>query len=338
MARLAHTLALLAMTMATAAIEMVPLDMALDSFDDQYQGCAPGMTAALSVLNRFEFQKNPLFAQVWVKAKAEWRKRGSRVSPLSSPDQAIAVMAYTMPDVHMEFNAAVRVAGHSPQEYRDNFHFKMFHFLLTHALVTLRHAQNAQCHHVFRGVRDIHFKVRRGQRVRFGQFTSTSLSSKIALQFGTATIFQVHTCHGVDIQQFSNYPWEEEVLIPPFETFEVTQVTRDRWRTWIWLRSTGTFSKYNCEWLQGEIEGGEVSLRVRELREFRARPAEALVAPGGRGRCDDPPAAAGGAVGRARGARNDGSWAEMGGAGSETPELRLQTREVSAGRGCGLLE
>ncbi|NXR43356.1 NARE ribosyltransferase, partial [Zosterops hypoxanthus] len=160
---------------------------------------------------------------------------------------AIAIMAYTMPDVHRDFNAAVRVAGRSPQQYRKNFHYKTLHFLLTQALRTLRDAQNVQCHNVFRGVRDVHFKAWPGQRVRFGQFASTSLSRDIALQFGTATIFQVHTCHGVDIQQFSNYPWEEEVLIPPFETFEVTQVVRDGWRTWIWLRSTGTFSKYNCE-------------------------------------------------------------------------------------------
>ncbi|TRZ10083.1 hypothetical protein HGM15179_017017, partial [Zosterops borbonicus] len=73
---------------------------------------------------------------------AEWQSHGSRVSPLSSPDQAIAIMAYTMPDVHRDFNAAVRVAGRSPQQYRKNFHYKMLHFLLTQALRTLRDAQN----------------------------------------------------------------------------------------------------------------------------------------------------------------------------------------------------
>ncbi|KAM4908007.1 NAD(P)(+)--arginine ADP-ribosyltransferase 2-like [Sylvia borin] len=255
MARLAHTLALLAMTMATAAIKVVPLDMAKNSFDDQYRGCGPAMTAALPALSRTEFQKNPLFARVWTKAKAEWRKRGSRVFPLASPDQAIAVMAYSRKDIYQQFNAAVRVAGHSPQEYRNNFHFKTFHFLLTQALVTLRHSQNAQCRRVFRGVRDTYFKVRRGQRVRFGQFTSTSLRTEIAQKFGTDTIFQVHTCHGVDIRGFSMYPQEEEVLIPPYETFEVTQVIWDGKRAWIWLRSTGTSSKYNCAWLKGDTTG-----------------------------------------------------------------------------------
>ncbi|XP_039569269.1 NAD(P)(+)--arginine ADP-ribosyltransferase 2-like [Passer montanus] len=246
MALLAHTLALLAMTVATTAIKVVPLDMARDSFDDQYQGCGPAMTMALPSLYNFEFQKNPLFAQTWVKAEAEWRKRGSPVSPLSSPAQAVAVMAYTMKYLYKEFNAAVHVAGRSRQEYRNNFHFKTLHFLLTQALVSLRHAQNSQCHHVFRGVRDINFKARRGQRVRFGQFTSTSLSKEIAQHYGTDTIFELHTCHGVNIQAFSYDRNNREVLIPPYETFEVTKVTWNGKRAWISLRSTGTFSKYNC--------------------------------------------------------------------------------------------
>ncbi|XP_066427400.1 NAD(P)(+)--arginine ADP-ribosyltransferase 2-like [Molothrus aeneus] len=248
MALLAHTLALLAMTVATVATKVVPLDMAQDSFDDQYRGCGPAMTKALPALYKFEFQKNPLFAKTWVKAEAEWRKRGSHVSPLASQWQAIALMAYSMKDIYKEFNAAVRTAGRSRQEYRNNFHFKALHFLLTQALVTLRQAQNRQCHQVFRGVRDVHFKAQQGQWVRFGQFTSTSLRKEIALRFGSDTIFLVLTCHGVDVRQFSKYPTEEEVLIPPFETFQVTQVTWDGKRTWIWLRSSGTFSKYNCEW------------------------------------------------------------------------------------------
>ncbi|NXU99828.1 NARE ribosyltransferase, partial [Cettia cetti] len=249
MAPLAHTLALLAMTVATVAIKVVPLDMALDSFDDQYRGCGPAMTAALPALNRSEFQKNPLFARVWPKAVAKWRSRGSPVSPLSSPVLAIALMAYSMNDVYLPFNAAVRVAGRSRQEYRKNFHFKTLHFLLTQALVALRHAQNGQCRQVFRGVRDTNFSAQPGQRVRFGKFTSTSQRREVAQKFGTDTIFQVLTCHGVAIRAFSMYPMEEEVLIPPFETFQVTRVIWDGKRSWIWLRSTGTFSKYNCAWL-----------------------------------------------------------------------------------------
>ncbi|XP_039425766.1 erythroblast NAD(P)(+)--arginine ADP-ribosyltransferase-like [Corvus cornix cornix] len=246
MAPLAHTLALLAMTMATAAIEVVPLDMAQNSFDDQYQGCGPAMAAALPALNRSEFQQNPLFAEVWANATAKWQEKGSCVSYLPS-DQAIALMAYTMDDLHEQFNAAVRKAGSSPREYRDNFHFKALHFLLTDALATLR---GQKCYDVFRGVSNKQFKAQRGQKVRFGQFASTSLSKAVAQRFGTDTVFQVHTCHGGYIQRFSCFSFEKEVLIPPFETFEVTNVTQDKKGEWIQLRSTGTLSNYNCEWLK----------------------------------------------------------------------------------------
>ncbi|XP_059724940.1 erythroblast NAD(P)(+)--arginine ADP-ribosyltransferase-like isoform X2 [Haemorhous mexicanus] len=258
MAPLAQTLALLAMAMATTAVDVIPLDMAQDSFDDQYRGCGPAMTVALPALNRSEFEQNPLFGQAWVKATAEWQSRGSPVSPLSSPAQAIALMAYTMNDLYKKFNDAVRVAGSSSQEYRDNFHFKTLHFLLTQALVTLRDTQGSQCHNVYRGVHGVRFKAEYGDIVRFGQFTSASQSGTTAQQFGIDTLFYVHTCHGAVIQEFSNYPGEKEVLIPPFETFEVIEESQEGDRAWIQLRSTGIFSKYSCEWLGGDTTGGSV--------------------------------------------------------------------------------
>ncbi|NXY12245.1 NAR1 ribosyltransferase, partial [Pteruthius melanotis] len=256
MAPLAHTLALLAMAVATEAVEVLPLDMAQTSFDDQYRDCGPAMTAALPALNRSDFQQNPLFAKVWAMATAEWQVRGSRVSPLSSPAQAIALMTYTMRDLHEDFNKAVREAGRSGREYRDNFHFKALHFLLTDALATLRGTQGQKCRDVFRGVRDVRFQAKPGDTVRFGQFASASLSETTAKCFGTNTVFQVHTCHGTDIQEFSKYPGEEEVLIPPFETFKVIDVTQEGKCPRIQLLSAGTHSNYNCEWLRGDVTEG----------------------------------------------------------------------------------
>lgn len=239
------------MTVATVATKVLPLDMAENSFDDQYLNCDPAMTKALPALKDSELQQNSLFAEVWANATAEWQKRGSRVSPLSSPDQAIALMAYTMKGLHNEFNAAVRKAGSSRQEYRDKFHYKTLHFLLTQALATLRVSQGQKCRSVFRGVQGVRFQARRGDIVRFGQFVSTSLSKEVANGFGNDTVFKVHTCYGADIHEFSKKSDQEEVLIPPFETFKVTSVTQEGKCTLIHLRSTGTHSNYNCEWLRG---------------------------------------------------------------------------------------
>ncbi|XP_068034591.1 GPI-linked NAD(P)(+)--arginine ADP-ribosyltransferase 1-like isoform X5 [Anomalospiza imberbis] len=165
------TLALLAITVAATATAVPPgdnatplavaLDMAPDSFDDQYRGCGRAMATALPALNRSEFRQSGHFAEGWALAAAEWRVRLSPRSPLS-PAQAIALLAYTAPvPLHRTFNTAVRAAGRSRQEYRDNFHFKTLHFLLTQALGTLRDAGGPRCHRVFRGVRGVRFEARR---------------------------------------------------------------------------------------------------------------------------------------------------------------------------------
>ncbi|KAF4796162.1 NAD(P)(+)--arginine ADP-ribosyltransferase 2-like protein [Turdus rufiventris] len=254
MALLALTLALLAMTVAMTAYKEKPLDMAPDSFDDQYQGCSRAMKKALPALNRSDFQKNPLFSQVWPKVVAEWLKQGSPVSPLLPSAQAIAIRAYTMNDLYNKFNDQVRVVGRSPQAYRDNFHFKMLHFLLTVALAMLRDAQKEQkCRCVYRGVNKYKFKANVGDIERLGQFASSSLCESVSKEFGNTTVFKVQTCHGAEIPEFSKFPNEKEVLIPPFEKFNVTYVndTDDRKNVVIHLDSIGTYSNYNCEWLKG---------------------------------------------------------------------------------------
>ncbi|XP_032921693.1 GPI-linked NAD(P)(+)--arginine ADP-ribosyltransferase 1-like [Catharus ustulatus] len=258
---LSLTLAVLAITAATTATPsatsatnttpvVVPLDLVPDSFDDRYRGCGRAMAAALPALNRSELRRGGHFAEAWALAAAEWRVRPSSVSPLS-PAQAMALLAYTAPvPLHRIFNAAVRTAGRSRQEYRDNFHFKTLHFLLTDALAALRAARGPRCHRVFRGVTGVRFEARPGRRVRFGHFASASLRRESARGFGTDTAFEVRTCEGAAVREFSFFPHEDEVLIPPFETFEVTNVTEGGDTAWIELRHAGTWSKYNCEWLR----------------------------------------------------------------------------------------
>ncbi|NXD45914.1 NARE ribosyltransferase, partial [Copsychus sechellarum] len=266
MALLAHTLTLLAMTVATMAYMKKRLDMAPNSFDDRYQGCGPAMRAELSALNRSEFQRNSLFAQVWPQAVSVWRTRGSPLSPLSSSAQAIALMAYTMDALYEDFNNEVSVAGRAPQEYRDNFHFKTLHFLLTDALATLRDPQKEQkCRCVYRGSDKYLFKANVGDIVRFGQFASASLCENAAQDFGTTTVFKVQTCHGTHIKAFSEFPKEEEVLIPPYEKFKVTKVIEGKENVEIHLDSIGTYSKYNCEWLKGGDSLGPVPMAPSHL-------------------------------------------------------------------------
>ncbi|NXO78647.1 NARE ribosyltransferase, partial [Sitta europaea] len=253
MALLAHTLALLAMAVATVVVNVVTLDMEWNSFDDQYLGCVPAMTEALPALNRSELQQNPVFAQAWAEAVAEWQNRGSHVPPLS-PDQLVALRAFIAENLYEEFTKALRTAGRSRQEYRDNFHFKTLHFLLTQALGRLREAQKGQCQDVFWEMCDVQRRAWHGDIVRFGLFLFTSLRKLPAHCLGKRMVLQVHTCHGAEMEKLFEH-LVDVVVIPPFETFEVTDVTEEGNTTQIQLHSTGTFSNYNCEWLRGDSTG-----------------------------------------------------------------------------------
>ncbi|XP_029457841.1 GPI-linked NAD(P)(+)--arginine ADP-ribosyltransferase 1 [Rhinatrema bivittatum] len=226
------------------------LDMALTSFDDQYVGCAEAMEAELPWINQTEYTTNKDYAEAWKAARSKWEERKkSVVLPHGFKEEhAIAILAYsTNSPLHKVFNEAVREAGRSREYYLKNFNFKTFHFLLTKALQILDQEDSPKCHRVYRGIQGIRFKSEEKRPVRFGQFTSSSLSKENALQFGQDTLFNIETCYGAIIKNFSFFPLEEEVLIPPFEKFKVTNFTKGQDRTLINLHSLERSSIYNCE-------------------------------------------------------------------------------------------
>ncbi|NXA56256.1 NARE ribosyltransferase, partial [Nothocercus julius] len=248
-------LLLLASGTAQELLQEVPLDMAPDAFDDEYQGCAGAMEAELPALNRSDMARNDIYAKAWAGAVAvlsERRRSGLRPRGLTVA-QETALMAYTMQGpLYGDFNRAVRGAGTSRQHYRNTFHFKTLHFLLSRALQVLRDAQPRRCHRVYRGVSGLHFTAKPHSSVRFGHFTSCSLSPSDARRFGRDTFFSLETCHGALIHNFSYFPGEDEVLVPPSEVFQVTNVSHDSGSVFIELHSQGLNSSYNCEFLQGE--------------------------------------------------------------------------------------
>ncbi|XP_074006511.1 erythroblast NAD(P)(+)--arginine ADP-ribosyltransferase-like [Numenius arquata] len=254
-------LVLLAGTLATSnplqdlgPIKKIRLDMAPNSFDDQYQGCSHKMDKELGKLHHMELKKNSVYAKYWNIAKAEWQKKGGHVPKLPGmrAEHVVALKAYTHNGtLYQTFNAAVREAGRSRNQYLYKFHFKTLHFLLTQALKILRNAQ-PMCYNVYRGNRNIHFTAKPHDLVRFGQFASTSLLKQKAAQFGLDTFFSVYTCYGFPIKSFSFFPNSNEVLVPPYERFEVINIMKQGKTTHIQLRAKGTYSKYNCEWVKGK--------------------------------------------------------------------------------------
>lgn len=227
------------------------LDMAHSSYDDQYKGCGDIMEAEVPQLFQAEYSTNKEFADAWDTATFKWDKEKKRQMflPKGFKDEyAIALLAYTINGpLHKIFNEAVREAGRSKEYYLRNFNFKVLHYYLTKALQVLDVVETPACHKVFRGIRGLRIKAESQSPIRFGQFTSSSMNDQNALQFGEDTFFSIYTCYGVSIKNFSFFPGEDEVLIPPYEKFKVSNFSKEGNRNFITLKSLEKSSVYNCE-------------------------------------------------------------------------------------------
>ncbi|XP_015685008.1 erythroblast NAD(P)(+)--arginine ADP-ribosyltransferase-like [Protobothrops mucrosquamatus] len=224
------------------SLRIIDLDMSENSVDDQYINCIPPKEIPPESQDYLPVPDK--YNDTWQMAKGYWDQVNQSITNLT-PMQGTAIMAYTHPDeLYVDFNAATREAGESQDTY-DEFVFKDFFFLLSTAVQARK--IEGECYDVFRGIKDICFKVHKGESVRFGQFASSSTDIEIAKQFGETTVFSINTCYGVPINDISAIPEEEEVLIPPYEMFIVTSEENE---SPIRLESDGVHSRFNCEVLQ----------------------------------------------------------------------------------------
>ncbi|XP_067243665.1 NAD(P)(+)--arginine ADP-ribosyltransferase 2-like [Chanodichthys erythropterus] len=232
-----------------AAVEETtyPLDMASDSVDDLYYGCGEKMADLVEKeYLKKEKENSKIFREAWIKAENNI-SRWNILSKLKRIHK-IAILVYTGKNVYSEFNSDTRTGK---QNYKGKtYKWYSLHFLLTEAIQILKKKQN-RCFDTFRGTKS-GFNGNVFEDVRFGSFASTSLDRERAKRFGHVSCFEIHTCEGAEVAKYSEYTYEEEVLIPPHEKFKVTAVkTRtdepDLWcKTVYILKSSGIRSDLNC--------------------------------------------------------------------------------------------
>ncbi|XP_053884547.1 NAD(P)(+)--arginine ADP-ribosyltransferase 2-like [Malaclemys terrapin pileata] len=201
----------------------------------------------LPSLIKKELTKNKNFYLAWNKAKKEWmRKMNMFIFPNTiKAFCSVAVVAYTLndPPLYKDFNTATRTGWTGPKAYA-SYPFKALHFLLTQAPKDIW-GITPSCATVYRGT-DVMFSISRSQLFRFGQFTSTSKSSKAAANFGGKTFFILVSCTGYALRDLSHFPKEEEVLVPPSEMFRVTMVEVTSRKKTVHAKSVGVCSNHNC--------------------------------------------------------------------------------------------
>ncbi len=231
-----------------AAVEgqILPLDMALNSVDDQYKGCTEEM-AQLVKTKYLEIEKSASaeYSKTWQEGEQKAKTAEDNLQQIHST----AIHVYTNKDskVYSNFTRATRT---DRQIYKEGtFKWYSLHFLLTEAIQILKKTQN-RCYSTYRGTNikcDLQSK-----EVRLSSFSSSSLDRKVIQGFGNVSCFEIYTCEGADLTRYSKYPEEKEVLIPPYEKFNVTAVKKrtdqpDLWcETVFVLNSTGTRSDLSC--------------------------------------------------------------------------------------------
>ncbi|XP_031240252.1 T-cell ecto-ADP-ribosyltransferase 2-like [Mastomys coucha] len=240
------------------------LDMAPNAFDDQYEGCVKEMEEKAPGFLEEDFSKNEELKLEWEKAEKRWKEiKNSTSYPEGFHDfHGTAFLAYTG-NLAVHFNRAVREFKKNP----GNFHYKAFHYYLTRALQVLN---NQDCHSVYRGSKTKFHYPGMGS-VRFGQFSSSSLTKSVALspEFFSdhGTLFIIRTCLGVNIKEFSSFPREEEVLIPGYEVYHKVRTQSEKGYNQIFLDSPQRKkSNFNC-FYNGSAQIGNIDFSISGSRE-----------------------------------------------------------------------
>lgn len=182
------------------------------------------------------------FRDAWATAEKEIG-RWNLFSTLTRTQKiAIKVLADTA--VHKEFSSDTR---NGKQNYKSgNYKWYSLYFLLTDAIQVLKKKQN-RCFESYRGT-SAKFDFQNGE-VSFGTFGSSALDRKRAKGFGAVSCFEIVTCESAELTEYSA---DKQVLIPPYEKFNVTAVktkadSPDLWCETVYiLRSSGIRSDLNC--------------------------------------------------------------------------------------------
>ncbi|XDV11868.1 hypothetical protein PO909_000670 [Leuciscus waleckii] len=219
--------------------QIYPLDMAENSVDDQFNRCTDKME--LRVQTEFlkkEMSSNPEFARVWKDAEKN-HKPGDNLSI----NHSVAIYVYTNSAFKLfeKFNKAVRT---DKQKYKDGkYSWYSLHFWLKKAIQILKKTQT-KCYNTYRGTGVQFDKKVKGKDVRFGQFASSSLDRKVAKGFEKKSCFEIYTCSGADVTKYSKFPYEKEVLIPPYETFKVSEVKQRAKQKDLWCDTVFILKSY----------------------------------------------------------------------------------------------
>ncbi|XP_042259641.1 ecto-ADP-ribosyltransferase 4-like isoform X2 [Thunnus maccoyii] len=237
----------------------IRLSMVFNAVDDMYKGCDKKMKKKVEK-KYFKKENEGKFEEAWKKAEKCSKKQKDREDKALTKNHMRAICAYTSgyknnkndKKLYDEFNEAVRT---NRTIYDSSFKFHFLHYWLTTAIQILnRNQKNQGCQTTYRKT-NVAFTGKVNHIIRFGAFASSSKKKDLD-DFGSKTCFKIKTCSGAYLKHYPTLEKdEEEVLIPPYETFKITNIIEGRGKfpdlkdceKVFVLKSAGDKSNLNCK-------------------------------------------------------------------------------------------
>lgn len=223
--------------------EAIQLEFYENSIDDMFSNCKEMMKMFFAKFS--DKLEEEGYKTHWVNEKSKIKKDDDILTP--EEQQAIRVYTENKNGMYREFNSAVRTGEN---KYGKNlFKFHKLYFLLVSSVQKLKIVDKNNCYSTYRRyTREVKFNSDT-DKIRFGSFASSSLTPD-QKHYGNTSCLEVISCYGAAIEKYSAYPEEEEVLIPPYEMFQLikgndVEKLKDCETRYV-LKSVGFKSKLDC--------------------------------------------------------------------------------------------
>lgn len=180
------------------------------------------------------------YSEAW--SNAEQKAREAAHNYMTKRHSA-ALYTYTT-NVLQPLEQVATAGDQTGKQLRERFDSHSLHFYLSEAIQILRHSQ-VSCLSTYYTT-ETRLNLNNSNRpVRFSTFI---LAPNGRYPTKNATCFEVHTCFGANITHYSALKQNDQVLIPPYELFKVTNIQTDAQRCKVVYRLE---SNLNCVYDRG---------------------------------------------------------------------------------------
>lgn len=158
------------------------------------------------------------FSQAWSDAE---RNAGEPAHKYMEKHHSVAIYMYTQ-----AANQDCRTSDYTGEHLRETAESHSFYFLLSEAIQVLKHSQVTCISTKYRTETLLNLTIS-NKHVRFNTFISGSDEWNFTRN---ALCFEVHTCFGADTTRYSALKRNNQVLIPPYEIFRITDIETEAQR------------------------------------------------------------------------------------------------------------